>query len=148
MLAVQRSLLIGAPPARVFEAFTDFATWRHWVPHFHELTPLSGGPLALGYQARIRERFSVVPRLWEVTALEPGRSFAWAASLLPGLRITVDHVAEPSEDATRARLALHVAGPLGLLVAPAAARLSRRTFDQSLAALKARLEGEGLVLGL
>jgi hypothetical protein len=55
--------------------------------------------------------------------------------------IAVDHAAEPDGAGTRATLRLAVGGPLGLLVWPLAAPLTRRTFDRSLAALKRRLEG-------
>jgi hypothetical protein len=50
-------------------------------------------------------------------------------------------VAEPEGAGTRARLLLHVEGPLAPLGAPLAARLSRRTFEESLAALRELLEG-------
>jgi uncharacterized protein YndB with AHSA1/START domain len=140
MRTVARSLVIEAPPERVFAAYLDFASWLEWVPHFHEVTPLDGGPLRPGFRARIRTRFAPGPTLWEVTELRDGRSFAWAYEALPGLRLAVDHIAEADGAGARATLALDVSGPLGLLVAPGAAAMTRVTFDRSLAALKARLE--------
>ena len=141
MISVARSLLIAAPAERVYAAYLDFATWSAWVPHFHELTPLQDGELALGHRARVRERFSIVPTVWEVTELAPGRSFAWTSSTLPGLRLTVDHVAEANGVGALATLALHVEGPLAPVAGPVAVRLSRRTFDRSLVALRGVLEG-------
>ena len=143
MLSVSRSRLVTVPPTRVWEAYVDFDSWLAWVPHFREVVPLSDGPLAQGYRARIRERFSVVPRVWEVTEFEPGRSFAWRGSLAPGLRLTVDHVATPEAPGTLATLTLRVEGPLAPLVAPVAFALTARTFERSLAALAERLEGTG-----
>lgn len=146
MALVTRSAFIGVPPARVYQAYTDFASWPRWVPHFRELTPLDGGPLAPGFRARIRETNGRVAAVWEVTEVSPGRSFAWRTTFLPGLRLTVDHIAEPESAGTRATLALHVGGPLAALIAPVALLLCRRTFDRSLAALKERLEGGGAYL--
>jgi uncharacterized protein YndB with AHSA1/START domain len=141
MLSVARSITIDAPPARVFDAYTRLESWSRWVPHFRELTLLSDGPLRAGFRARIRTAYTPLGGIWEVTELQPGRSFAWTYRELPGLRLTVDHIAEPSGVRTRATLALRVSGPLGLLIAPVTGVMTRRTFDRSLAALKARLEG-------
>ena len=143
MASVARSVLIAVPPSRVYQAYTDFASWPRWVPHFRELAPLDGGALAPGFRARIRETNGRVAAVWEVTEVSPGRSFAWRTAFLPGLRLTVDHVAEAEGPGTRATLRLHADGPLGLLIAPVGLWLTRRTFDRSLAALKALLERGG-----
>jgi hypothetical protein len=140
MPSIARSIVIDVPPERVYEAYVDFASWLRWVPHFRGISLLDAGPLALGHRARISETYSVLSRVWRVTDLQPGRSFAWAASLLPGLRLTVDHIAELEGGRTRATLALRTDGPLALAAGPIATRLSSRTFARSLAALKALLE--------
>lgn len=146
MFSVSRSAFIDTPPARVFAAYVDFDSWLDWVPHFRELTPLSSGPLsdgalAPGFRARVRETYSVLPAAWEVVEVREGRSFAWRNRMPFGLTMTVDHIAEPEREGTLATLRLDVDGPLALLATPWMSVLTRRTFDRSLMALKARLEG-------
>lgn len=141
MPSVTRSLFIDVPPARVYGAYTDFASWLRWVPHFRELTPLDGSILAPGFRARIRESYHPLVAVWEVVRVEEGRSFAWRSASPPGVWLTVDHIAEAEGAGTRASLQIDIDGPVGLLIAPLAAALSRRTFDRSLAALKVLLEG-------
>ena len=112
------------------------------MPLFRELALLDDGELALGSKARIRTAYSLVPTILAVTEVDAGRSFAWTSTTLPGLGMTVDHVAEAEAGGTRATLRVDISGPVGLVAAPVAGRLSRLTFDRSLAALKGMLESE------
>ncbi len=141
MPSVQRSLTIDAPPAQVYEAFVDLSRWLEWNPHLREVKPLSEGPLAPGSRARVALKLNPLPSVWEVTEMNPGRSFAWASSLLPGIRLVFDHVAESADGGTRATLRIDIEGPLAFL-AGLASTVYGRNLDHSLAALKRMLEGE------
>lgn len=125
----------------MYEAYVDFDSWLDWVPHFRELTALSDGALAPGFRARVRETYGVLPAEWEVVEVREGRSFAWRNQRPFGLTLAVDHVAEAEGEGTLATLRLDVDGPLTPFAAPWMSLLARRTFDRSLSALKARLEG-------
>jgi uncharacterized membrane protein len=143
MPSVQRSLTIDAPPTQVYEAFVDLSGWLEWNPHLREVRPLSEGPLAPGSRARVALKLNPLPSVWEVTEMNPGRSFAWASSLLPGIRLVFDHVAESADGGTRATLRIDIEGPLAFL-AGLAGTIYGRNLDHSLAALKDILEAEAL----
>ena len=141
MPSVQRSLTIDAPPAQVYEAFVDLSRWLEWNPHLREVRPLTEGPLTPGSKARVALKLNPLPSIWEVTEMNPGRSFAWASSLLPGIRLVFDHVAESADGGTRATLRIDIEGPLAFL-AGLAGTIYGRNLDHSLAALKDILEAE------
>jgi ligand-binding SRPBCC domain-containing protein len=141
MPSLQRSLTIDAPPAKVYEAFVDLSRWLEWNPHFREVRSLSEGPLAQGSKARIALKLSPLASVWEVTEINPGRSFAWTSSSLPGLRLNFDHIAEGADGGTLATLRIDIEGPLAFLTGLAGA-FYNRNLDRSLAALKQMLEPE------
>lgn len=141
MPSLQRSLTIDAPPARVYEAFADFGRWLEWNPHLRKVTPLCEGPLVEGCTARIALKLSPFPTVWEVTEVNPGRSFAWASSSIPGVRLVFDHIAEEFDGATIATLRVDVEGPLAFLT-PITGAFYEHNLSRSLAALKRMLEAE------
>ncbi len=141
MPSVERSLTIAAPPARVYDAFVDHSRWLEWNPHLRKVAPLSEGPLAEGSKARIALKLSPFAGVWEVTEVNPGRSFAWASSSLPGVRLTFDHIAEAFDGGSVATLRIDIEGPLAFLT-PLTGALYTRNLDRSLAALKRMLEAE------
>ena len=141
MPSIQRSLTIDAPAAKVYDAFVDLSHWLEWNPHFKEVRPLGEGPLATGSRARIALKRSPFASVWEVTEVNPGRSFTWASSSLPGLRLAFDHIAEGSDGGTRATLRIDIEGPLAFLTRVPGA-LYGRNLNHSLAALKRMLEAE------
>ena len=141
MPSLERSLTIDAPPANVYEAFVDLGRWLEWNPHLRAVTPLSEGPLTPGFRARVTLKLNPLPSTWEVTEVNPGRSFAWKSSLLPGVRLGFDHIAESAEGGTRATLRIDIEGPLAF-VAGLAGSIYGRNLDHSLNALKGMLEGE------
>jgi hypothetical protein len=106
-----------------------------------EVRPLSEGPLALGSKTRIALKRSPFASVWEVTEVNPGRSFAWNSSLLPGVRLAFDHIAEAADGGTRATLRIDIEGPLAFM-AGLAGSIYGRNLDHSLNALKGMLEGE------
>jgi hypothetical protein len=141
MPSLERSLSIDASPTKVYEAFVDLSRWLEWNPHLRAVTPLSEGPLAPGFRARVALKLNPLPGVWEVTEVNPDRSFAWASSALPGVRLVFDHIAESADGGTRATLRIDIEGPLAFL-AGLASPIYGRNLDHSLAALKEMLEGE------
>jgi len=143
MPSLERSRTIDAPPARVYEAFVDHSRWLEWNPHMREMRPLSEGPLAPGFRARLAAKLNPFASTWEVTEVNPGRSFAWASSsFFPGLRLVFDHIAEGADGGTRATIRIDVEGPLSYLAWLAGGFFGRNFLGRSLGALRRMLEGE------
>lgn len=117
----------------------DLPGWLAWNRHMREVKDLGEGPLAVGSRVRIvlKTRFS---SRWEVTELTPGRSFTWVSNLVPGLRVSFGHTAEPAEGGTRATYRVETSGPLSALALLVLRGLYSRNLDHSLANLKAILE--------
>jgi uncharacterized protein YndB with AHSA1/START domain len=133
-----RSIVIAAPPARVFDVMQDVERWHEWTPSITGIRRLGGGPFGVGSRAVVRQP-KFPPALWTVTDLQPGRSFTWV-SRAPGLRVTGRHVAEPDGAGTRATVGIDIEG----LFAGPWARLTRaiteRYLDFEAQGLKARCE--------
>jgi len=142
MASVERSRTIDAPAARVYEAFVDLSRWLEWNPHLRKVTPLSEGPLAPGFKARVSLKLNPIPSVWQVTEVNPGRSFAWVSTSLPGVRLVVDHVAEGADGGARATIRIDVEGPLAFLAWLAGGFYGRNFLGRSLGALRRMLEGE------
>ena len=143
MPSVERSLTIAVPPARVYDAFVDHSRWLEWNPHMREMRPLSEGPLAPGFRARLAAKLNPFASTWEVTEVNPGRSFAWASSsFFPGLRLVFDHIAEGADGGTRATIRIDVEGPLAFPAWLGGGFFGRNFLSRSLGALKELLEGK------
>jgi uncharacterized protein YndB with AHSA1/START domain len=131
---------VDAPVERVWAVLSDVAGWPGWAPTVTALERLDDGPLAVGSRARV-EQPRIPPTEYEVTALEPGRSFTWVARG-PGVRTTARHVLDDlGAGRTRVTLSVEQSGPVGAVMG----RFYRRLTDRYLAAeaegLRARSEG-------
>lgn len=138
MPAVQRSIVINAPTERVWEAFMELESWPAWNPHMREVRRLAEGPLAMGRRARIILK-SRMASTWEVTELNPGRSFAWEANLL-GSHLLFDHIVEAADGGSQAILHIEATGLTAFLAGPVLSAFYSRNLDHSLKLLKERLE--------
>ena len=132
------SAVIAAPPATVWEVYSDVEHWPDWTESVTSVELLDPAPLRVGSRARIRQ-----PRLpvaeWTVTEIDPGRSFTWVARG-PGVRSTGTHVVEPHADGARATAILDQGGPLGPVVGFLTRGITRRYLAMEAAGLKARAE--------
>lgn len=99
---------------------------------------LDSGPLAPSSRARIRQP-KLLPAVWQVTALEPERSFTWTTGS-PGVRVTARHSVEPTGNGSRATLSLQFEGLFGGLVARLTRGLNNRYLGIEAAGLKRRSE--------
>ena len=129
----EETIRIAAPRQRVWDVLVDVARWPEWTESMTRVQPVTPGPLAVGSEVRIKQP-RLAATLMRVTALDPGRSFTWAAHS-PGLTTEADHVLEPAGDGTTVTLRLRQRGPLaGLFSLLAGARFRRYV----------RMEAEGL----
>lgn len=122
MSRLARTIRIGPPAADVWAATIDVETWPTWASQFKRLERLDAGPFAVGARVRVTPK-GMPGAVWKVTEYEEGRSFPWASSLAPGLRITGGHVITPDDGGTSAEFWLDASGALGTPLAP----LLRRT---------------------
>ena len=129
---------IAVPAERVWQVMSDVERWREWTPSVTGVKRLDGGPLAVGSRALIYQP-KFPPALWEVTAIEPGRSFTWV-SLAPGLRVLGHHSVEPAGAGSRATLSLDLQGLLGGLWGRMTRNITERYLAFEASGLKARSE--------
>jgi hypothetical protein len=132
-------ILIDAPMETVWRVYSDVERWSDWTASIRRCRFVEGDQLALGARARIEQ-----PKLptaeWEVTDVDPGRSWTWVAKA-PGVRTTASHRLEPQgAGATRVHQSIEQRGPLGAVIGRLYAGLTRRYLAMEAAGLKARAE--------
>jgi uncharacterized membrane protein len=111
---------IAAPLEVVWSLTEDVEKWPDITPTMTTVERLDEGPLAVGSQARIKQPGQRA-RVWTVTRLEPGQSFAWATKAM-GAHLEGAHHLEATEGGCVNRLVLELSGPTAGIVG----RLLRR----------------------
>src|SRR4051794_1558867 len=104
------SVTIDAPADTIWRELVDVERWPEWTASMTKVEQLDSGPLAVGTRVRIKQpKFPAM--VWEVTNVEPGRSFTWAAGAA-GVRTVARHELSPT--ATGVDLTLHIeqSGPM------------------------------------
>ena len=136
---IERVIDVAAPPERVWAAMSDVERWPEWTASVTSVERLDRAPFGVGSRARVRQpRFPAA--VWTVTALEPGRAFAWR-STAPGLRSVAGHrVDAAGEQSSRVALSVAWSGPLAPAVRLLFGRLSRRYVELEAQGLKRRCE--------
>ena len=97
MQRIRTEHVIAAPPARVFAALVDFATWSAWNP----VIPKIRGEARLGSAVRFRIVIPGLPALSlkaKLTTLERDRRIAWSGGMSAVLH--GEHYFEVSPDGT------------------------------------------------
>ena len=135
----EASIDVSAPAQLVFDTYADVEHWPSWTSSVTSVELLDRGPLRVGSRARVRQ-----PKLpdatWQVTTLEPGRSFTWQARG-PGVLSTGTHsVTALTEDSSRVTAILEQAGPLGPVLGLVTKRLTNRYLATEVRGLKAYCE--------
>jgi len=138
-MITDRSIAIDAPAATVWRIFADVEGWPAMTPSVDALTALDGAELAVGRRYRIEQpRF---PKLvWEVTDLEPGRSWTWVQRSPGGTTYATHEVIAQGPDRTLVRQRIDQRGPIGAVVGFLTRKLTPRYMDQEAEGLKAMAE--------
>lgn len=133
------SIQIDAPAPLVWQIFSDVERWPEMTPSVDRLTALDEAPLAVGRRYRIEQpRF---PKLvWEVTALEPGRSWTWVQRSPGGTTLALHEVVAQGPERTLVRQRIDQRGPIGALVGFLTKRITPRYMEQEAQGLKAMAE--------
>lgn len=130
---------IAAPPDTVWRVYSDVERWPEWTASVRSVRYTEGADLAPGATVQI-EQPKLPKAVWQVTDIEPGRSWTWAAKA-PGITTVATHTVEPRPDGTTlVRQSIEQRGPLGALFARLYARLTRRYLAMEAAGLKAASE--------
>ena len=129
---------IDSPPQRVWQVMTDVELWPEWTESVDKVKRLDSGPLRLGSRARIKQP-KFLPAVWEVTEIDPGRSFTWVTRS-PGMVASGRHRVEPTSRGSRATLSVAYGGLLAGLVARLLAGITDRYLMFEAAGLKQRSE--------
>ncbi len=131
---VEQTAAVAAPAEAVWEALIDVERWPTWTRSMRRVQRLDDGALAVGSRVRIKQP-RLVPVVWTVTELDPGRSFTWQAEGA-GVRSEASHeVRAMGAGTSEVRLTFDQAGPLSPMVGALLGRLTRRYV---------RMEAEGL----
>jgi uncharacterized membrane protein len=132
-------VVINAGSGRVWAIYSDVERWPEWTASVRSVEYVDGDSLALGARVRIDQ-----PRLptavWEVVAVEAGRSWTWIASG-PGVRTTAVHTLEPAgAGSTRVHQTVDQSGPVGAIIGRVYGRLTRAYLAMEAAGLAQRCE--------
>lgn len=125
--------LTAAAPA-AWSLMSDVCRWPEWMPTVQQVRPLGSPGLALGARFEVRQP-RLRPAVWQVTQIEPGRSFAWQTRSI-GLTTRAEHVialAEPGQ--VTARLRIVFSGWMAGVAAWLFGRLTREYLQRELDAL-------------
>ena len=132
-------VLIDAGIADVWSVYSDVERWPEWTASVRTSEYADGADLVVGARVRIDQ-----PKLptaqWEVTAVDPGRSWTWVAKG-PGVRTTATHtLVAVDAGTTRVHQTIEQHGPLGVVIAKVYGRLTRDYLRMEAAGLKHRCE--------
>ncbi|WP_329203345.1 MULTISPECIES: SRPBCC family protein [unclassified Streptomyces] len=133
---------VAASPERVWEVLADIEGWPRWTVSKTSVRLLSGGPVAVGSEAEVRQ-LKLATEVWQVTEMEAGRSFEWR-SQNPVFTTISTHQIEPlGAGRSRVVLGLQQKGFMAPLLALAYGKLTRRYVDMEAAGLKRYCEAMG-----
>ncbi|MHC1559347.1 SRPBCC family protein [Actinomycetospora sp. C-140] len=124
---------VDTPADAVWAVIADVERMPEWTPTVRRVRVVEGTTLAVGARFRV-EQPRLPPATWEVTELEPGRSYTWS-SPAPGLQSVAWHQVEPTgEGRSRITLGIRQTGPLSF-VADLLGGMTRRYVDTEIAGL-------------
>jgi uncharacterized membrane protein len=133
------SIEVDAPAGTVWDVFSRVEQWPRWTASVRHLEALDGPGIEVGRRFRIEQpRF---PRLvWEVTEVDPGRSWTWRQRSPGGTTFASHEVIPQGPDHTLVVQRIDQRGPVGVLVGLLTRRLTRRYLTMEAQGLKAESE--------
>jgi len=130
------SVVINAPPEKVFSLVKDLEEWPRWIPSIKNIERCSDGPLGPGAQVRVAARFGItVTLLMTVIEFIPEKRVLMQGKVL-GTEMKRYYNLEPAEGGTRLTAGGEVSGVLSFLVR----RGGQRVSEDIVQAAKRRLE--------
>ena len=138
-MRVETTIEIDAPPETVWAVMTDVARWPEWTTSVERAERLDDGPLGVGSRARLKQP-KFPPVVWEVTELEPGRSFSWTAKNVGVTSVGEHRIAPHPNHGVTVTLSLRQEGPLAPVLTALTSKLTRRYVEAEAHGLKRRSE--------
>ena len=138
-MITDKSIEIDAPAPVVWQVFSDVERWSEWTESVDQVTGLDGPELEVGRRFRIEQ--PKFPKLvWQVTELEPGRSWTWRQKSPGGTTLAVHEVEPLGPDRTLVKQRIDQRGPIGWVVGKLTKKLTHRYMEMEAEGLKARSE--------
>jgi uncharacterized membrane protein len=135
----ERSVEINAPATTVWEIFADVVHWPDWTASIQRIVPLDQPQITVGTRFAIKQ-----PRLpnlvWEVTAVEPGRSWTWRQRSLGTATLACHEVVALASARTLVQQRIEPRGPIGVTTGVLMARLTKRYLTLEAHGLKTHAE--------
>lgn len=142
---IRASAHSGAAPERLWSVASDVQRWGDRLSTVSSVEPL-GAAGAMDVGSRFLVRQPGLPKaVWEVTDVQPGRSFTWV-STSPGIRSEAVHAVTDDGDGSRLDLSLEWSGPLARVLERLIGRKALGMVETE-AETFARLAGQGLSQG-
>jgi hypothetical protein len=111
-----------APPASIWERYTDVEQWREWSKGVEESS--IEGEFEVG--SDVTSKPPNLPRSrFELIEVEPERRFTTKGKI-PGGTLTLEHMLEPTDGGTRITHRASFAGPLSSVWVPLIGRIIKR----------------------
>ena len=129
-----KTIEIAAPPDNVWHVMADVERWPEWTASVTSVKRLNSGPFAIGSRARIRQP-KLLPAVWTVTALIPGRSFTWISGM-PGLHVKGHHAVQSDGGGSRVTLSIQFEGIFRGIAASAFRKLNEEYLNMEALGLK------------
>jgi uncharacterized membrane protein len=107
-MRIEHTIDVNAPVERVWALTIDIESWPATTPTMSAVERLDDGPIRPGSTARVKQPGQRA-KVWTVTAIEPGRRFAWRARLL-GTGMTATHTLSPTDSGTANTLTIDFTG--------------------------------------
>jgi uncharacterized membrane protein len=135
----ETTMRIEAPARDVWAVLVDIERWPSWTESITRVRRLDSGPLRVGSRARLKQpRFP--PMVWEVTELEPARSFCWVARVAGMTTLAEHYLSARPDGSTEALTRIGQDGLLAPLADLIGGRRGRRYVDLEAAGLKRHCE--------
>ncbi len=142
MESIEQSIMVAAPPERVWDVVTDWEARPRWAPRVEKAEILGGGPIRKGSRIRIQvEDRRFTPRVVEIHP--PERLVIQIGSFAVRVRHTYE--VRPDNGETILTLGVEYGGMFGGIVGRKMLGSSNRELDEELADLKRAVEGDGQV---
>lgn len=137
-MITEDSVTIEAPASVVWDVYADAERWPDWTASVTTVVGVDGPGIEVGNRFAIKQpRF---PKLvWEVTAVDPGRSWTWQQRS-PGGTTVASHEMVSQGEQTLVRQRVDQRGLIGALVGRLTRRVTKRYLAMEAAGLKARCE--------
>jgi uncharacterized membrane protein len=131
----EHAIEIDAPIEVVWSTYAAVEHWPDWTASVRSIDALDGAELSIGRRYRISQpRFPTL--VWQVSELEPGRSWSWEQRSPGGCTLGVHEVEPLGAGRTLVTQRIEQRGPIGGLVGRLMRRTTRRYLEMEADGLK------------